>query len=243
MMLRGEKITKRFGGLVAVSRLDFEIREGEVVGLIGPNGSGKTTLFNVISGLYKPEEGTLTFRGSRIEGRKPYEVSKMGIGRTFQIVKPLLTMTVLENVAIGALYGREGVRDMKSALAKSEEILHFTGLENRKDVLAENLKLADRKRLEIARAMATRPEILLLDEVFAGLNETEIDEAIRLVKGIQQRFGTTIFIIEHVLKAIMKTCSRVIVINFGEKIAEGTPQEVTRNPGVIEAYLGNAPGI
>ena len=243
MMLRGEKITKRFGGLVAVSRLDFEIREGEVVGLIGPNGSGKTTLFNVISGLYKPEEGTLTFRGRRIEGRKPYEVSKMGIGRTFQIVKPLLTMTVLENVAIGALYGREGVRDMKSALAKSEEILHFTSLENRKDVLAENLKLADRKRLEIARAMATRPEILLLDEVFAGLNETEIDEAIRLVKGIQQRFGTTIFIIEHVLKAIMKTCSRVIVINFGEKIAEGTPPEVTRNPGVIEAYLGNAPGI
>jgi branched-chain amino acid transport system ATP-binding protein len=242
-MLRGEKITKRFGGLVAVSRLDFEIREGEVVGLIGPNGSGKTTLFNVISGLYKPEEGTLAFRGKRIEGRKPYEVSKMGIGRTFQIVKPLLNMTVLENIAIGALYGREGVRDMKRALAKSEEILHFTGLEKRKDVLAENLKLADRKRLEIARAMATRPEILLLDEVFAGLNETEIDEAIRRVKGIQQKFGTTIFIIEHVLKAIMKTCGRVIVINFGEKIAEGTPEEVTRNPAVIEAYLGNASGI
>ena len=243
MMLQGEKITKRFGGLVAVSRLDFEIGEGEVVGLIGPNGSGKTTLFNVISGLYTPEEGTLTFRGRRIEGRKPYEVSKMGIGRTFQIVKPLLTMTVLENIAIGALYGREGARDMKSALAKSEEILRFTGLEKRRDVLDENLKLADRKRLEIARAMATRPEILLLDEVFAGLNETEIDEAIRLVKGIQQKFGTTIFIIEHVLKAIMKTCGRVIVINFGEKIAEGTPEEVTRNPGVIEAYLGNAPGI
>ena len=243
MMLQGEKITKRFGGLVAVSRLDFEIGEGEVVGLIGPNGSGKTSLFNVISGLYTPEEGTLTFRGRRIEGRKPYEVSKMGIGRTFQIVKPLLTMTVLENIAIGALYGREGARDMKSALAKSEEILRFTGLEKRRDVLAENLKLADRKRLEIARAMATRPEILLLDEVFAGLNETEIDEAIRLVKGIQQKFGTTIFIIEHVLKAIMKTCGRVIVINFGEKIAEGTPEEVTRNPGVIEAYLGNAPGI
>jgi branched-chain amino acid transport system ATP-binding protein len=243
VMLQGEKITKRFGGLVAVSRLDFEIGEGEVVGLIGPNGSGKTTLFNVISGLYTPEEGTLTFRGRRIEGRKPYEVSKMGIGRTFQIVKPLLTMTVLENIAIGALYGREGARDMKSALAKSEEILRFTGLEKRRDVLAENLKLADRKRLEIARAMATRPEILLLDEVFAGLNETEIDEAIRQVKGIQQKFGTTIFIIEHVLKAIMKTCGRVIVINFGEKIAEGTPEEVTRNPGVIEAYLGNAPGI
>jgi len=243
VMLQGEKITKRFGGLVAVSRLDFEIRQGEVVGLIGPNGSGKTTLFNVISGLYKPEEGTLTFRGKRIEGRKPYEVSKMGIGRTFQIVKPLLSMTVLENIAVGALYGREGVRDMKSALARSEEILHFTGLEKREDVLAENLKLADRKRLEIARALATRPEILLLDEVFAGLNETEIDEAIRLVKGIQQKYGTTLFIIEHVLKAIMKTCGRVMVINFGEKIAEGSPDEVTRNPGVIEAYLGNAPGI
>jgi branched-chain amino acid transport system ATP-binding protein len=243
LILRGEKITKRFGGLVAVSRLDFEIGEGEVVGLIGPNGSGKTTLFNVISGLYTPEEGTLAFRGKRIEGRKPYEISKMGIGRTFQIVKPLLTMTVLENIAIGALYGREGVRDMKSALAKSEAILHFTGLEKRRDVLAENLKLADRKRLEIARALATRPEILLLDEVFAGLNEVEIDEAIRLVKAIQQDYGITIFIIEHVLKAIMRTCSRVIVINFGEKIAEGAPEDVTRNPGVIEAYLGNAPGI
>jgi branched-chain amino acid transport system ATP-binding protein len=242
-MLRGEKITKRFGGLVAVSRLDFEIREGEVMGLIGPNGSGKTTLFNVISGLYKPEEGTLTFRGKRIEGRKPYEVSKMGIGRTFQIVKPLLNMTVLENIAIGSLYGREGARDMASALKKSEEILHFTGLERRKDMLAENLQLADRKRLEIARAMATRPEILLLDEVFAGLNETEINEAIRLVKGIRQKYQMTLFIIEHVLKAIMKTCDRVMVIHFGQKIAEGTPVEVTQNQAVIEAYLGNAPGI
>jgi branched-chain amino acid transport system ATP-binding protein len=242
-MLRGEKITKRFGGLVAVSRLDFEIREGEVMGLIGPNGSGKTTLFNVISGLYKPEEGTLTFRGKRIEGRKPYEVSKMGIGRTFQIVKPLLNMTVLENIAIGSLYGREGARDMASALKKSEEILHFTGLEKQKDMLAENLKLADRKRLEIARAMATRPEILLLDEVFAGLNETEINEAIRLVKGIRQKYQMTLFIIEHVLKAILKTCDRVMVIHFGQKIAEGTPEEVTQNQAVIEAYLGNAPGI
>ncbi|NWF57222.1 MAG: ABC transporter ATP-binding protein [Syntrophaceae bacterium] len=242
-MLRGEKITKRFGGLVAVSRLDFEVRDGEVVGLIGPNGSGKTTLFNVISGFYQPEEGTLTFRGKRIEGRKPYEISKMGIGRTFQIVKPLLNMTVLENIAIGVLYGRDGVRDMKTALGKSEEILHFTGLGKKQDALAENLKLADRKRLEIARAMATRPEILLLDEVFAGLNETEINEAIRLVQGIQQKFGTTIFIIEHVLKAIMKTCGRVIVINFGQKIAEGRPGEVTQNRAVIEAYLGNASGI
>jgi branched-chain amino acid transport system ATP-binding protein len=242
-MLVGKGITKKFGGLVALSNLDFVVGEKEVVGLIGPNGSGKTTLFNVISGFYRPEGGTLSFKGRRIDGSKPYEIARMGVGRTFQIVKPLLAMTVLENVSVGALYGRQGVRGMKKALEKSEELIHFTGLEKRKDIRAANLALADRKRLEIARALATKPEILLLDEVFAGLNSTEIEEAIGLVQKIQERFGITILIIEHVMKAIMRTCGRIVVIHQGVKIAEGTPQEVVENPQVVEAYLGNVTGI
>jgi branched-chain amino acid transport system ATP-binding protein len=242
-MLVGKGITKKFGGLVALSNLDFEVGEKEVVGLIGPNGSGKTTLFNVISGFHRPDEGTLTFRGKRMDGRKPYEVAKMGVGRTFQIVKPLLAMTVLENVSVGVLYGREGGMDMKKARQGSEEMIHFTGLDRRMHVRAANLALADRKRLEIARALATQPEILLLDEVFAGLNPTEIEEAIGLVKKIQQRYEIAIFIIEHVMKAIMRTCGRIIVIHQGEKIAEGSPREVVGNPRVIEAYLGNVAGI
>ncbi len=242
-MLTGRGITKKFGGLVALSNLDFEVQEGEVVGLIGPNGSGKTTLFNVISGFYRPNEGTLIFKGRRIDGRKPYEIARMGIGRTFQIVKPLLAMTVLENVAVGVLYGRQGEMEMKKALEKSEEMIHFTGLQKKMHVRAANLALADRKRLEIARAMATRPEILLLDEVFAGLNQAEVEEAIELVRGIQDRYRVTIFIIEHVMKAIMRTCRRIIVVHQGIKIAEGAPQEVVGNRQVIEAYLGNASGF
>jgi branched-chain amino acid transport system ATP-binding protein len=242
-MLIGKGITKKFGGLVALSNLDFEVKEGEVVGLIGPNGSGKTTLFNVISGFYRPNAGTLAFQGKRIDGCKPYEIAKMGVGRTFQIVKPLLAMTVLENVTVGVLYGRQGEMEMKKARQKSEELIHFTGLHKKMNVRAANLALPDRKRLEIARTLATKPEILLLDEVFAGLNQAEIEEAIGLVKGIQERYKITIFIIEHVMKAIMKTCGRIIVIHQGEKIAEGTPQEVVGNSQVIEAYLGNVAGI
>jgi len=242
-MLRGEGITKRFGGLVALSHLDFEVREGEVVGLIGPNGSGKTTLFNVISGFYTPEEGNLTLRGKRINGCKPYEIARMGIGRTFQIVKPLLSMTALENVAVGALYGRHGEKSLNVARKRSEEFLRFIGLERKKHIQAANLSLADRKRLEVARALATRPDLLLLDEVFAGLNQAEIEEAISLLRGIQENYGITIFIIEHVMKAIMRTCQRILVIHHGVKIAEGSPEQVASNRQVIEAYLGNAAGI
>ncbi len=242
-MLIGKGITKNFGGLVALSGLDFEVRPGEVVGLIGPNGSGKTTLFNVISGFFRPDAGTIEFRGKRVDGLKTYEIAKMGIGRTFQIVKPLLAMTVLENVTVGVLYGRHGESEMRRARERSEEIIRFAGLEKKMHVQAGHLALAERKRLEIARSLGTRPEILLLDEVFAGLNQTEIEEAIELVRRIRDLHGVTIFIIEHVLKAIMRTCGRVIVIHQGRKIAEAPPREIVADRRVIEAYLGNVTDI
>lgn len=238
-MLRGNGVTKIFGGLVALDELDFELKEGEIVGLIGPNGSGKTTLFNIISGFYVPEKGSIFLKGKRIDGMKPFMIARLGIGRTFQIVRPLRDMTVLENVTIGALYGRTGTRDMEEARKKASEILEFTGLATKNRDLSTRLPLADRKRLELARALALDPVILLLDEVFAGLNQTEIEGAIDLILQIQKRFGMTIFIIEHVMKAIIRTCDRIIAIHHGEKIAEGKPEEVANNPYVIEAYLGS----
>jgi branched-chain amino acid transport system ATP-binding protein len=239
-MLEGQKITKRFGGLTALSEVDFEVKRGEIVGLIGPNGSGKTTLFNVISGIYDPDGGDLFFEGRKITDLPPYKRARLGIGRTFQIVRPLTGLNLIDNVSTGVLYGRKKGTGTRSAKEKTMEILDFTGLTEKARRLPGELVLEDRKRLEIARALALNPEILLLDEVFAGLNPTEITSAIELTFRIRDTYGTTIFMIEHVMKAIMCTCSRIMVLNFGTKITEGPPEEVANHPEVISAYLGAA---
>lgn len=238
-MLKGETISKRFGGLTALDRVSFEVRRGEIVGLIGPNGSGKTTLFNVISGLFKPDRGTISFLGKRIHGLAPHKIAKLGVGRTFQIVRPLMDLTLLENVAIGVLYGRDVIDDIPRARERALEILEFTELADKAHNYPGQLALEDRKRLEVARSLASRPAIILLDEVFAGLNPKEIEGAIELTFRIRDEFGVTIFMIEHVMKAIMETCSRIIVLSHGVKIADDVPTAIADNPEVIGAYLGS----
>lgn len=227
-----------FGGLAALSDVSFELKKGEILGLIGPNGAGKTTLFNVINGFYSPSKGVVLFKGQKISGLKPHKICKLGIARTFQVVKPLQRMTVFDNV-IASSFLRAKNRSEAEAIAI--DTLKFTGLYNDRDIISKGLPLGKRKRLEIARALVTQPEVLLLDESFAGLNPHELDESIDIIRKIKEK-GITIMIIEHHMKVIMSISDRIVVLNYGEKIAEGTPDEIANNPVVIEAYLGEDRG-
>ena len=230
-------LNKHFGGLAACTNVDFHVEQGEILGLIGPNGAGKTTLFNLVSGALRPDSGAIAFRGSDITGLKPHQITRMGIGRTFQSVKIFSKMSVFENVLLSYHFGNAKPSNKKEAKEKTEGVLKFVELSAMKDSRAMDLILANQKRLEVARALATGPDLLLLDEVMAGLNPTEVAQAMDLVKRIREK-GTTILMIEHVMKAIMNICDRIVVLHHGEKIAEGCPEDISKNKTVIEVYLG-----
>jgi len=236
-ILEGEGVTKHFGGLTAISNVDFHVEQGEIVGLIGPNGAGKTTLFNLISAALVPKPGVIRFKGEKISGLKPHQICRAGVARTFQSVKVFGNIPVLGNVLLGSLFGRSTGTSSADAAREAMESLEFVGLSAVRAIPAKDITLANQKRLEVARALATKPELLLLDELIAGLNPTETTEAMELVTKIRDK-GITIFMIEHVMKAIMGICDRLIVLHHGEKIAEGTPQQITNNQTVIEVYLG-----
>jgi len=230
-------LNKHFGGLAACTNVDFHVEQGEILGLIGPNGAGKTTIFNLVSGALTPDSGAIAFKGCNVAGLKPHEITRMGIGRTFQSVKIFSKMSVFENILLGHHFGKAKPFRRKEAKEEAERILEFVELSRMRDARAADLILANQKRLEVARALATEPELLLLDEVMAGLNPTEVAQAMELAKRIRER-GITILMIEHVMKAIMSICDRIIVLHHGEKIAEGAPENISKNKRVIEVYLG-----
>jgi len=234
-MLEARKISKSFRGLKAVSNASFEIPEGSINALIGPNGAGKTTVFNMIAGVFAPDSGAILFEGNPINGLRPDQICAAGIGRTFQIVKPFAGLTVLENVMVGGFLRTKSTPEARKI---SEQILDRLGLGPRRDLPASSLTLPDRKRLEVARALATRPKLLLLDEVMAGLRPTETDQMVEVFRDLNRTYGTTILLIEHVMRAVMALAQHIGVLHHGEVIARGTPQEIVRNQRVLESYLG-----
>jgi branched-chain amino acid transport system ATP-binding protein len=234
-LLEVRSIGKSFRGLRAVHDVSFDVDDGAIAAMIGPNGAGKTTCFNLIAGVFAPDAGEVSLGGRRITGLRPHEICRAGIGRTFQVVKPFPQMTVLDNVVVGALNASARVGDAEREARRVLELLHLDG---KSRTLAASLTLPERKRLEVARAMATRPRLLLLDEVMAGLRPTEVDEMVGVFRRINRETGLTILLIEHVMRAVMALAANVVVLHHGEKICQGTPAEVVRDPGVLECYLG-----
>jgi len=236
-LLKIEGVFKRFGGVLAVQNVSLTVNEGEILGLIGPNGAGKSTMFNLINGVVPPDSGHVVFEGKEITGKPTYEVAHHGIARAHQIVQPLAGLSVLDNCLVGACYGHDNL-SMSAGRKVVREVAELIGLTDRLGMLAGELTTAGKKRLELARALCGRPRLLLLDEVLAGLNPTEIERMIEVIRAIRQR-GVSILIIEHVMRAIMSLSDRVVAINLGRNLAEGSPQEVANHPAVIEAYLGD----
>lgn len=235
--LVGRAVTKTFGGLVALDGLDFEVRAGEIVGLIGPNGAGKTTLINTITGLYKPDKGSIAFEGRELTRLAPDSIARLGIARTFQIPQPFATLSALDNVMASLVFGSRGA-SLDHANAEARTILEFVGLSGKTQLLPQSLNIVELRRLELARAVASGVRLLLLDEIHAGLTSGEIQDAVRLIERLRER-GMTLVLVEHVMRIIMSVCERIIVLHFGKKIAEGTPAEIAGDPQVVSAYLGD----